>query len=146
MKKDNLKDKIKKNAYLIVGVLILLWLWIKSRFSDFVNKQSSEPFNVGETTISDNQANQYADILHVAMGSLGTDFDLILSVFTSLGGNENNYYKVYNKFGDRGYIDFIGVGVDIGYPKMLNLTQWLVSELLESEKRKLSVIAPYLSF
>ncbi|MCD8408100.1 hypothetical protein LNI98_09500 [Tenacibaculum dicentrarchi] len=144
MKKVN--NKTQKNAYLIVGVLILLVLWIKNHFFDFVNKQSSEFFNVGETTISDNQANQYADILHTAMGSLGTDFDLILSVFASLGGSKNNYYKVYNKFGDRGYIDVIGVGVDIGYPKMLNLTQWLVSELSESEIRKLSVIAPYLSF
>ncbi|MCD8454570.1 hypothetical protein LNJ08_09195 [Tenacibaculum finnmarkense genomovar ulcerans] len=33
MKKDNLKDKIKKNAYLIVGVLILLVLWLYSFFA-----------------------------------------------------------------------------------------------------------------
>lgn len=135
---------IKDNILLIIGGVILIFVFAKGFLNSFINKQSSELFDVKGSVISDNEANQYADVLHTAMGSIGTDFVKIKEVFKNL--TEQDFYKVFNKFGDRGYFDWLGVGIDIMYPKMLNLTQWLHSELSSSELKELKVIAPYLKF
>ncbi|MFL0146518.1 hypothetical protein [Tenacibaculum maritimum] len=141
--------KIFKKSFLLVALLVLFLILLlsdgfKSLFKAFLNNQQSSSLDVGISNISDNEAALLADTLYVAMGSLGTDFDAIYRVFESI--NKEDYYKIHNKFGDRGYIDFIGVGIDILFPKLLNLKQWLDSELSNKQKSKLIVVAPYLTF
>lgn len=135
---------IKKNALLVIGGLILIFVFVKSLFFDLVGVQYSPPLDVGKGAISDNLAKQYASILYVAMGSVGTDFATILEVFKSI--NEQSYYKVYNAFGDKGYVDIVGVGIDILLPKKLNLIEWLRSELKPSQVVELKKVANYLPF
>ncbi|CAM1370025.1 hypothetical protein TPENAI_60772 [Tenacibaculum litopenaei] len=125
---------------LILGIVLSL----KGFFIGLFKEQQSATLNTSGSTITDNLANQYADTLHVAMASIGTQFSVVKNVFSEI--TESDYYKIHNKFGDRGYVDFLGVGIDILYPKLLNLKQWLDSELTSSEKRELKAIAPYLIF
>ncbi|WP_271404999.1 hypothetical protein [Tenacibaculum soleae] len=135
---------IKKNALLVIGGLILIFVFVKSLLFNLVGVQYSPPLDVGNGAVSDNLAKQYASILYVAMGSIGTDFGAILEVFKSI--NEQSYYKVYNAFGDKGYMDVIGVGIDILWPKKLNLTEWLRSELTSNQLVELKKVANYLPF
>ncbi|MCD8411768.1 hypothetical protein [Tenacibaculum finnmarkense] len=96
MKKDNLKDKIKKNAYLIVGVLILLVLWIKSIFSmdDKIPHKSKDK-------IIDNAINTI-DVCIDAFGTFNSDHLPIFEVLRKLSKEqiilfERDFgYRYYN--------------------------------------------------
>ena len=139
-----MKQFLKQNALLLIGGIVIVISLFRGFFASLINDQESEDLIVVNASISDNQAMQFADALHVAMGSMGTDFASIYNIFIQL--TKQDYYKVHNKFSDRGYVDFLGVGIDIFYPKKLNLKQWLHSELSSKELLKLKSVAPYLSF
>ena len=111
----------------IFGILYIIHLIFK-------NFKNGKPFIPVTTlgSLSEIESRNYADSLHVAMGSMGTDFEVIVSVLSKL--NSSTYKQVYNSFNKRGYLDVLGVGIDVLYPKMLNLTQWLNSELSTSQR------------
>ncbi|WP_299621075.1 hypothetical protein [uncultured Tenacibaculum sp.] len=109
---------------LLAFIFISLYFYFKGKYSSFAPVSSTNP-------LTDLQASKYADELHVAMGSIGTDFNTIESVFSVL--DEDSYRQVYNVFGTRGYIDVLGSGTDLPGATQLNLTQWLKSELTSYE-------------
>lgn len=118
----------------IAVILVVLYLIINK----FRNGKAFVPvFTLG--ILSELEARNYADSLHVAMGSVGTDFLVIESVLSKL--NKDTYKQVYNAFSKRGYIDILGVGIDILFPKKLNLNQWFNSEL--SKEQRLKIIRDY---
>ncbi|WP_233890478.1 hypothetical protein [Tenacibaculum piscium] len=96
MKKDNLKDKIKKNAYLIVGVLILLVLWLYSFFS-----MDGKIPHKSRNKIIDNAINTI-DVCIDAFGTFNSDHLPIFEVLRKLSKEqiilfERDFgYRYYN--------------------------------------------------
>ncbi|MCG8249224.1 hypothetical protein [Tenacibaculum finnmarkense] len=113
MKKDNLKDKIKKNAYLIVGVLILLVLWLYSFFA-----MGRRIPHKSKDKIIDNAIN-VIDVCIDSFGTFNADHLPIFEVLQSLTKEQIEIlhvefgmrfynplfrtYKIVDNFGFRGY-------------------------------------------
>lgn len=116
---------MSKTIKIIIGIFaaifVPLYFYFKGKSSDSFSPVSST------NPLTDLESSRYADELHVAMASMGTDFEVIKSVLSKL--NDSSYRQVYNSFGTRGYIDIIGSGTDLPLATQLNLTQWFKSEL-----------------
>lgn len=129
--------------YVILFALILYFL--KEILNFFGEKQDdySTKLSVKGSTLSDDDCKILADKLHVSMGSIGTDEDVIFDVFEEVK-TQSNYNKIHNIFGVRGYVDFLGSGTSIKSSLKLNLSQWLNSELsasdIDSIKQKYKII------
>ena len=127
-----------KNTLLIVSSIILVLYVFKNSIANFFSGDNYfQESDTSNATITDSSARFFADKLHVAMGSIGTDFAAIDSVFSNFK-NEHDYLKVYKFFGSRGYIDVIGVGTNVWSSFPANLNQWLSSELSKSEKKHIN--------
>lgn len=126
----------------IAIILIVLYLLSGKIIKFFSGDNYFQSLSSFGSTISDFDAQQIADGLHVAMGSTGTEFSDVKRLLKGL--SEKDYIKVYNKFETRGYIDILGVGTDLFGALQLNLTQWLHSELSDSEQSQIKLQNPYL--
>ncbi|CAA0245479.1 hypothetical protein ACE1MK_07355 [Tenacibaculum maritimum] len=128
-------------------ILAILFVFFFDSFKRLGKWFSPDNYGVSlddsKSIISDLKASSIADILHVSMASMGTDFVRIKDVLSGL--SVHDYAKVHNKFGVRGYIDSLGVGVDIPLSLRLNLTQWFESELSRSELFQLRSMYPFIS-
>jgi len=136
---------LKNNALLIGGFIILL-IALFEYFKSLLNSKNigfddyEVTLDAKGASISDDKSKRLADILHVAMGSMGTDFEAIKICLDGLTAPD--FSKVHNSFGTRGYIDIIGVGTNVPTALKFNLTQWLESELTNSQKRELKRLHP----
>lgn len=96
-------------------------------------------------TLSDGQANSYAERLYDAMRISGTDEEAIFAILKNL--STADYNKIYNAFGLRSYLPFLGESPFFVFKwgaKELSLTQWLVEELSSAEFAKLKKLNPNL--
>ncbi|WGH76139.1 hypothetical protein P8625_02935 [Tenacibaculum tangerinum] len=140
-----MKNIIQKYALLIGGLLLLFILFFQYLKSFFNSKKFgfddySNSLDENGATIDDSKAYRLADILHVSMASIGTDFESIKIALSGL--SPSDYAKVYNRFGTRGYIDIVGVGTNLPTATKLNLTQWFQSELTNYEILELKRLYP----
>lgn len=89
-----------------------------------------------KSTISDSLANNYANELYNSMKDTGTDTDVIYSIMEKLQ-KKNDFLKVYNAFGLKGYANYLGGVLGGGEPTTIyvgmyndkNLVEWLREEV-----------------
>lgn len=136
MKWDKLKPWLIPLA--LVAVVILFIIQFK-RISEFFSSLFSASTPVDQTVldesgalISDIRANSIAEALYNSMNQLGTDEAVIFESFKGL--NDGDFAKVYNAFGLRPFIEFIGVGTDDNMLGVnMDLIGWLKHDLTSSE-------------
>ena len=104
----------------IIGMAIIFFFGKKHEELDY--KQNPD---YPKSNISSAIANSLAKQLYEAMRYFGTDEASIINVFAQI--NENGALLVFNKFGIRQYSQTIGLSAH------LNLTEWLRSELDETD-------------
>lgn len=92
-------------------------------------------------TITNEQAQQLATRLEIAMNSMGTDEAAIWAVF-KLFKNKADYDKTHNAFGYRQYDKNFG-NVGTPFSPQYNLTDWLHYELSTEDMQKLKQDFPF---
>lgn len=110
--------------WLLVIVVIILLLFLR-RLWNFLFGERFVPL-VHTSSLSQEDAKAYADVLFQAMNQLGTDWADIKQVLSEL--SEQDYRKVYNAFGVKKYLyfDHDDSGL-LGTP--LDLRGWFLKEL-----------------
>lgn len=132
-----MKKNLIKYWYLVIAFLLVIVVLVKNVFVKSLSFLSTT------NPLTDLQAQNYADGLHVAMGSGSPDFERIKVIFSKL--NRDSFKQVYNAFGLRSYLDmFGGHGTDLPFATKLNLLQWLNVDLDEEQKKELNSLHPYL--
>lgn len=150
------KSFIKENWKPILGIGAALGatyvVW--SIYSDFKNSRVESPTSdkvlkvdtrFEPTALTESQALMMANRLQEAMGSFGTssksEVEVIKQILTGL--TYNDYVKVSEAFGQRGYITATGISKDSDWfaPKK-NLTYWLSKELSAADLNALKTILP----
>lgn len=111
-----------KKYLLWLGVGFIVYLVIKMFFGDkFTPKGDSE------STLSESQAVDIANGLHIAMDKVGTDEEAIVEALKDL--TPDDYARVFNAFGLRGYVAELGYGGFFGFETKYSLSSWLKAEL-----------------
>ncbi|WP_156102313.1 hypothetical protein [Muricauda sp. MAR_2010_75] len=130
-----------------MGILLVSIFLLPQLKRLFFGQKSSEdvdrvpnPKNDYGSSLSEFEAKQKADALFTAMRNMGTDEDLIYSVFEGL--TQADYAKVYNAFGLRPYNSHLGEA-SANLSKERDLNFWLLSELSSSERNKLEEIVGF---
>lgn len=95
-------------------------------------------------TITDEQAEQLATRLEVAMNSMGTDEAAIWAVF-KVFKNKSDWDKTHNAFGYRQYDKNFG-NVGTPFSPQYNLTDWLHYELSQDDIQRLKEDFPFTNF
>ncbi len=119
-------------AFLLIPFVFLFLRFFKPK--KFVGLSSDG------ATISDDESKRIATVLYSAMGSFGTDTEVIFNALKGI--TKANFSKVYNSFGLRYYNPIFGVDSDVLFGDKRDLWHWLNSELSFSEMEKLKQIAP----
>ena len=104
-----------KALFFIAGGFIIYYVF---------NKFNTTKIDTSGAKISDFKAEEIAHELYGAMDKLGTDENLIKTLFIGLSAED--FKLVFKKFGVRGYFLFNSLDF-IGYP--YNLVQWLREEI-----------------
>ena len=133
--------------FIMIAVVIIVLTQFK-RIAAFFNKlfsaaeaQPKEVLDETFSTIDDFDAKRIAELL---WSSMNLPFDTKESViYDSLKDlTKADFAKVYNKFGQRPYIEWIGSGTDGVFGVKYDLWAWLNYELNDSELRKLRGLNP----
>ena len=129
----------KPIGFTILGLIAayILWRAYKKAFPGGIKQDRSLP----PAVITDTQAITTAERLFEAMRSSGTDEDAIMQALEGI--NHNDFVKISDAFGTRSYIPATGshplydwMGED------LDLVEWLLSELSNSEIKRLKQTLP----
>lgn len=139
---ETLKKLIKNPMTLKFILVVIVLLIIRSLF---IRRNNLIIESVVGSTITDQQANAFANGLYTAMAQLGTDEESIQNIFAQLK-TQANYNKVSNAFGQRGYNITTGLGDDLLFNTPFNLGQWLRYELSSTEIQKLTTLFPNITF
>ena len=126
-----------------IGVTYVVW----NIYSDFKEKDTpgglQESTKFEKSTISDAEAAVKADRLEAAMKTFGkasqAEKNVVRSILQELGYND--FIKVSQSFGERGYIYVTGIGQSWPAPKK-NLVFWLTSELDPEDLVALNKVIP----
>lgn len=126
------KKAIGVGAFLVglavvgVGGFAFYKFYWKNRFKKIKFNTAYAP-----SSVTPSQAKLKADMLYRAMHGFGRNFDAIYEAFK--GVNYNGFVEIYNAFGKRRPAD----SLSFGNSGDLTLTEWLRSDLWESELEKL---------
>ena len=146
--KENWKPILGIGATL--GVTYVVW----SIYSDFKSNKTESPTSdkvlkvdtrFETSKLTEAQALMMANRLQQAMGSFGTssksEVEEVKQILTGL--TYNDYVKVSEAFGQRGYITITGISKDSDFlaPKK-NLTYWLSNELSPADLNALKSVIP----
>ena len=152
--KENKNNFIKENWKPIVGVgaILAISYGVYSVYSDLKGKanptkdlQLKENHSLPPSVISDSQALIKANLLQEAMGTFGKvndeELKIIRSVLQDL--TYNDYIKVSEFFGERGYVTITGISKDSDWlASSKNLSYWLSKELDSQDLIALGKIIP----
>ncbi|MDB0602888.1 hypothetical protein PL373_17470 [Tenacibaculum maritimum] len=144
-----MRQLLKKNPlYILLGILIIpIFILIYSFFSSFFDffkvKDPVPDYSMSEngSVISDSVAKSLAEQVFNSMNQLGTNEVLLFDAFKGL--NLGDFGKVYNFFGKRPFIEFIGVGTNSDLLGVnFDLYGWIQHDLTTDEYLKLKRLYP----
>lgn len=140
---DRLTDFLKNNWKWVAGLGVVglgSWLVYDKFFADNKNFNLQESSDYPPSAMSDFEAQKAADTLFSAMQAAGTDESLIYA--TLQNKTYNDFVKISNAFGTRGYSAYFGESYEGLFSEDLGLYEWLRRELSDEDLRQLQLIIP----
>jgi hypothetical protein len=129
---------LNNNKTLIAILLLFIFYYVKKFFDS--NHKTNKHLNTLGATISDFEAEQKAENLFILLKEWNDNESAIYHILRGI--TKPNYAKIFNKFGLKYRVAGLGVDGDKFTGGETNLTQWILSDLTETERKKLKEISP----